>query len=77
MSLSRFKSALSGSVIGVLLDDTSGVALTEFAFAAPIFLTLGLVGALPKEVMGHNVVVLDQGTAIEPFGLAAAEASGT
>lgn len=45
MSLSRFKSALSGSVIGVLLDDTSGVALTEFAFAAPIFLTLGLVGA--------------------------------
>jgi hypothetical protein len=32
-------------VIGALADDTSGVALTEFAFTAPIFLTLGLVGS--------------------------------
>ena len=45
MSLSRFKTALSRGVIGALADDTSGVALTEFAFAAPIFLTLGLVGS--------------------------------
>ena len=45
MSLSRFKSALSRGVMRALIDDTSGVALTEFAFAAPIFLTLGLVGS--------------------------------
>ena len=45
MNLNRFKTALSRSVMGSLVDDTSGVALTEFAFAAPIFLTLGLVGS--------------------------------
>jgi len=45
MMLKRFKSACSRSVIGALADDTSGVALTEFAFTAPIFLTLGLVGS--------------------------------
>lgn len=45
MMLMQLKSALSRSVMGVLADDTSGIAMTEFAFAAPIFLTLGLVGS--------------------------------
>jgi len=31
--------------VGSLTDDTSGVAMVEFAFTAPILLTLGLLGA--------------------------------
>lgn len=41
----RMKSALSSTAMRALADDTSGVALTEFAFIAPIFLTLGMVGS--------------------------------
>lgn len=41
----------------------------------PVTLRFTNVGNLPKEVMGHNVVVLKSGTEVESFGLAAAEAS--
>lgn len=39
----------------------------------PVTLRFTNVGSLPKEVMGHNVVVLESGAEVEPFGLAAAE----
>jgi len=50
---------------------------THFVVKAgePVTLHFKNVGELPVEVMGHNVVVLERGTPIEPFGLAAAEAA--
>ncbi|MGJ3241856.1 MAG: plastocyanin/azurin family copper-binding protein [Opitutales bacterium] len=39
----------------------------------PVTLTFVNIGELPKDVMGHNVVVLKRGVAVEPFALAAAE----
>ncbi len=40
----------------------------------PVTLQFEHTGQLPKEAMGHNVVVLQPGTPIEPFGQAAAKA---
>lgn len=52
---------------------------TEFAVKAgeKVKLTLKNVGTLPKESMGHNVVVLKPGTDIASFGGAAVQAAAT
>jgi len=57
-------------------DDNMRFNKTYFRVRAgePVRLTLKHIGELPKEVMGHNVVVLQEGTQIKPFALAAAEA---
>jgi len=39
-----------------------------------VTLVLKNIGELPREVMGHNVVILKRGEPVEPFGVAAAEA---
>lgn len=56
-------------------DDNMRFDRTAFVVHAgePVTLVFRNIGELPKEVMGHNVVVLDAGTAIDPFGMAAAE----
>lgn len=41
-----------------------------------VVLTLKHVGKLPKAAMGHNWVLLTQGTDIQKFGAAAAKAAG-
>ncbi len=41
-----------------------------------VILTLKHVGKLPKTAMGHNWVLLTQGTDIQKFGAAAAKAAG-
>lgn len=58
-------------------DDNMRFDETRFVVAAgePVTLRFKNIGELPVDVMGHNVVVLDRGTPVEPFGLAAAEAS--
>ncbi len=42
--LKSFKQRLKTSPLARLASDDSGLALTEFAFVAPFFLTIGLVG---------------------------------
>lgn len=66
----------AGNQIELTGDDNMRFDKTEFVVYAgePVTLRFSNVGELPKEVMGHNVVILDQGTPIEPFGMAAAEA---
>lgn len=48
-------------------DKTSLEAMKE----AEITLTLKNIGELPKEAMGHNLVILKPGTDVEQFALAA------
>lgn len=50
---------------------------THFVVRAgePVTLRFENIGELPKDVMGHNVVVLKRGAEVEPFGLAAGEAA--
>jgi len=58
-------------------DDNMRYNKTHFVVRTgePVTLRFKNIGELPKEVMGHNVVILDRGTAVEPFGIAAASAS--
>ncbi|MEZ5413657.1 MAG: plastocyanin/azurin family copper-binding protein [Opitutaceae bacterium] len=58
-------------------DDNMRFNQTHFVVRVgePVTLHFENLGTLPKDVMGHNVVVLDPSSAIEPFGLAAAESS--
>ena len=44
---------------------------------APVSITLENVGKMPKETMGHNLVILRPGTDLDKFGIAAAGAKDT
>jgi len=70
--------ASTSDVIELTGDDNMRFNETHFTVSAgqPVTLRFKNIGELPKDVMGHNVVVLDHDTSITPFGLAAAEASG-
>lgn len=69
---------LTDNIIELTGDDNMRFNKTHFVVKVgePVTLRFKNIGELPKEVMGHNVVVLKRGTPIEPFGLAAAEAPG-
>jgi len=57
-------------------DDNMRYNKTHFVVRAgePVTLRFKNIGELPAEVMGHNVVVLNRGTPVERFGIAAAKA---
>ena len=67
---------VTGNRIELTGDDQMLFNKTRFMVKAgePVTLHFENIGELPVEVMGHNVVVLERGTPIKPFGLAAAEA---
>ena len=66
-----------GNRIELTGNDAMRFNKTAFTVRAgePVTLHFENIGELPKEVMGHNVVVLERGTPIKPFGLAAAKAA--
>jgi|GEM_PF-1116237 len=63
--------------IELAADDNMRYDKTHFVVRAgePVTLQFRNIGELPAEVMGHNVVVLNRGTSVEPFGIAAAKAA--
>ena len=53
--------------------------MTKFTFGTgkPIKLTLKHIGKIPKEAMGHNLVILQEGTDQTAFALKANDAKAT
>ena len=43
----------------------------------PVSITLENIGKMPKETMGHNLIILKPGSDLDKFGLAAAQAADT
>ena len=60
-------------------DDTMQFNVKEFTVTSgtPVKLSFKHVGKLPKEAMGHNVVILKQGVDVDKFAQEAAVAATT